>query len=111
PAPMPSRSLRRKVKFLRTQPAILVADIGGTKTRLALSRGGGLGAIKSDLTGADAKPQPTSKGEIFAHAACHPCRRYWRNENAARAQSRRCARRDQIRSDRRRCQAAAYVER
>jgi glucokinase len=35
------------VKFLRTQPAILVADVGGTKTRLALSRGGALGAIKS----------------------------------------------------------------
>jgi glucokinase len=35
------------VKFLRTQPAILVADVGGTKTRLAFSRGGALGAIKS----------------------------------------------------------------
>jgi glucokinase len=32
---------------LRAEPAILVADIGGTKTRLALSRGGRLGKIRS----------------------------------------------------------------
>jgi glucokinase len=32
---------------LRAEPAILVADIGGTKTRLALGRGGRLGKIKS----------------------------------------------------------------
>jgi glucokinase len=32
---------------LRTQPAILLADIGGTKTRLAFSRGRAMGAIKS----------------------------------------------------------------
>jgi glucokinase len=32
---------------LRREPAILVADIGGTKTRLALARGGRLGKIRS----------------------------------------------------------------
>jgi glucokinase len=36
-----------KGEALRAQPAILVADIGGTKTRLALGRGGRLGKIKS----------------------------------------------------------------
>jgi glucokinase len=38
---------RRKVKTLRAQSSILVADIGGTKTRLAFGRGGALGEIKS----------------------------------------------------------------
>lgn len=32
---------------MRAEPAILIADIGGTKTRLALGRGGRLGKIKS----------------------------------------------------------------
>lgn len=36
-----------KGEILRAQPAILLADIGGTKTRLALGRGGRLGKIKS----------------------------------------------------------------
>jgi glucokinase len=36
-----------KGEILRRQPAILVADIGGTKTRIALGRGGRLGKIKS----------------------------------------------------------------
>jgi glucokinase len=36
-----------KGEILRGEAAILVADIGGTKTRLALARGGRLGKIKS----------------------------------------------------------------
>lgn len=36
-----------KGEILRAQPAILLADIGGTKTRLALGRDGRLGKIKS----------------------------------------------------------------
>ena len=36
-----------KGETLRAQSAILLADIGGTKTRLALGRSGGLGKIKS----------------------------------------------------------------
>jgi glucokinase len=36
-----------KGEILRGQPSILVADIGGTKTRIALGRGGRLGKIKS----------------------------------------------------------------
>jgi len=59
-------------EILRAEPAILVADIGGTKTRIALGRGGRLGKIKSLFNDGVADLQELLARELAAAGKSRP---------------------------------------